>query len=551
MRFDAERAPLLLAAVFLALALAGIGTAEITGDDEAREVGIVQDVLAGNWLWPRFNGELIPDKPVLSHWLGALSCTVAGFSEAAVRLPSALAAAGVVAWTTRFGMQMLGPGAGIAAGGLLATTPAFYYRSRVARPDVLMLCFLAPTLGLAFRVYRERRARDATLALTLVGLATFVKGPVAPVLFAATVLGFLVWQRDLRRLSDFVTLPGLLALVVLGGGWYAIALAGWGDEFVRQHFVGRYLRNLAGGIVEGGEYSPEPFRYHLTFYPFHIFAVAQPWTPLVLVALWRLGRRGGFANPLVRFLVCWALAPVVVFTPAEWKLRYYLLPSLPALMLLAAPLAEDLVSRPIGRPRPTPASLAASALALLVGGTVAWVALARQDLLSRADQDLIGNILAVVPGRTRTAALVAGLLLGMAGAAVALRLWGPLIALTVALEAGWFAVAGPTIAAAVPSSASLRGLAVEAGTRFPAPAPLAFYALPVRSMVVYAGRPIPSLERDDRRIEPGLGLIVRQGAYDRLAAAGLVGERLAVGEGQIGNLERGTLVLTTGRRKIP
>ena len=73
----------------------------------------------------------------------------------------------------------------------------------------------------------------------------------------------------------------------------------------------------------------------------------------------------------------------------------------------------------------------------------------------------------------------------------------------------------------------------------------------VRSLVVYAGRAIPSLERDDARIAPGMGLLVRTGAYERLAAAGIVGERLAVGEGQIGNLDRGTLVLTTGRRKIP
>ena len=551
MRFDTERAPLLLGIVFLALALVGIGAGEITGEDEAREVGIVQDVLAGHWLWPRFNDELIPDKPVLSHWLGALACAIAGFSEAAVRLPSAIAAAALVAWTTRFGMQMLGPGAGIAAGLLLATSPAFFDRARLARPDVIMLAFLAPALGLAFRAYREGRARDATWALGLVGLATCTKGPVAPALFATTLLAFLAWQGELRRLGRFITLPGVLAFAVLGGGWYVIALAGWGDEFVRQHLVGRYLRNLVGGVVEGEAYSPEPLLYHLTFYPLHIFAIALPWTPLVLAALLRIGRRRGFGNPLVRYLVCWALAPVVLFTPAEWKLRYYLLPSLPALALLAAPLAEELVTRPIGRPRPTPASLVAGALALATGGIVIWVALARPDLLSRSDQARIGDLLAVVPGRTGTAALVGGLLLGMAGAAIALRLWGPLVALTGALAVGWFAVGGPTVAAAVPSSAPLRAFAREVATRFPAPAPLVFYGLPVRSVVVYAGRPIPSLDRDDSRIAPGVGLIVRAPGYERLAAAGLVGERLAVGEGLIGNLDRGTLVLTTGREKAP
>jgi len=131
LRFDAERAPLFLAAAFLALALVGIGAAEITGDDESREVGIVQDVLAGHWLWPRFNDELIPDKPVLTHWLGAAACAIAGFSEGAVRFPSAVAGAFVVGWTAWFGIRALGFAPGIAAALLLATFPAFFERARL------------------------------------------------------------------------------------------------------------------------------------------------------------------------------------------------------------------------------------------------------------------------------------------------------------------------------------------------------------------------------------------------------------------------------------
>src|SRR6185369_1140276 len=144
----------------------------------------------------------------------------------------------------------LGFAPGVAAALLLATFPAFFERARVARPDMIMLALLAPALGLAFEAFRERRRAErrwnATMALALVGLATFAKGPVAPALFATTMLGFLAWQRDLRRVTDFLTPAGVAAFVVLGLGWYAIALAGWGDEFVRQHFVGRYLRNLAG-----------------------------------------------------------------------------------------------------------------------------------------------------------------------------------------------------------------------------------------------------------------------------------------------------------------
>jgi hypothetical protein len=240
-----------------------------------------------------------------------------------------------------------------------------------------------------------------------------------------------------------------------------------------------------------------------------------------------------------------------VFTPAEWKLRYYLLPSLPALALLAAPLAADLATRPIERPRPTSTSLALGAITLLLGGVTAWVTLARPDLLSRSDQTNVTELLSAIPGHAAGAALAGGLVIGIVGATIALRLWGPLLGVVGALSVGWFAIGGPAVDAAAPADGSLRTLAREAATRFPAPEPLAFYGPTVRSVVVYAGRTIPSLERDDARIAPGMGLLVRTGAYERLAAAGIVGERLAVGEGQVGNLDRGTLVLTTGRRKVP
>ena len=181
------RAALLLAALYLALALHGLGGADIVGDDEAREAGIVQDVVAGHVVWPRFNGELLPDKPLLFHWLAAVPCAGAGFSETAVRLPSALAGAALVAWTAHFGTELFGRPAGLVAAALLGTMPALFTRARVARPDVLLVLLLAAALGFAFRWWRDGRRHAATAALALLGAATLAKGPVAPVLFAVTL----------------------------------------------------------------------------------------------------------------------------------------------------------------------------------------------------------------------------------------------------------------------------------------------------------------------------------------------------------------------------
>ncbi len=541
MQFVTERPVLTLAILYLAAALHGLGGADIVGDDEAREAGIVQDVVAGHWLWPRFNDELLPDKPILYHWLAALPCAAAGFSEAAVRLPSALAGAALVGLTGALGGAMLGARAGLLAAALVATTPSLFDHARVARPDVLMVLLLTAALGLAFRWWRDGRPRDATAALAILGTAVLAKGPVAPALFLVALGGFLAWQGELRRLPRLATFPGVVAFLLLALGWYAIALAGWRGEFVRQHLVGRYLRNLAGGLVTGSSYSPKPLLYHLLFYPKHLPAVVLPWTPVVALALWQAWRSGGFRDPRLRFLLCWAAAPVVVFTPAEWKLRYYLLPSIPPLALVAAPAIGRLFAT---RPRwMTPrevAVLGAAVAALLVAGAAA--AAAGLVRLSPSDQSTLGALLDVVPGGVPGIAGAAGFLVGVVLVAIAWRAWGVLVGLTAVLVACWMVVGVPALEQSISRRDSLKPFALGVAARRPPPEPLAFWDEPVRSIAVYLGRPVPTIRRVED-VSPGLAVIATETSFRALAKGGVVSFPLLTAEGRIGNEGRGHVAL--------
>src|SRR5207249_8629531 len=161
-----------------------------------------------------------------------------------------------------------------------------------------------------------------------------------------------------------------------------------------EHLLGRYLRNLAGGLAAGRPYSPKPLTYHLLFYVKHLPAIALPWTPFAVFALWQAWRTGGFRDPRLRFLVCWAAAPVVAFTPAEWKLRYYLLPSLPALALVTAPAVVRLAALP-------PRRLSARGLAALATGAAGLIALAfaaRSLPLPTSDRSTPDALWRIVPG---------------------------------------------------------------------------------------------------------------------------------------------------------
>lgn len=545
LRVDARWWPLLLGLAYLLLALNGLGDADIVGDDEAREVAIAQDVARGNVLWPTFNDELLPDKPTLYHWLAGGAVAALGFSEVAVRLPSALSAAGLVWWTAAWGTRLLGHPAGLVAAGLLATMPALFSRARVARPDALLALLLAVALGAAYDWWRDRRPRDATVALVCVGLAVLNKGPVAPALFAVAFGLFLVWQRDLRRTLRFATVPGVLAFLVLALGWYVLAYAGWGQRFVDEHLVGRYVRNLAGGMATGGEYSPKPLWYHATFYPLHVWAIVLPWTPFLVVALWRLWERAGLRDPRARFLLCWAVAPIIVFTPAEWKLRYYLLPSLPALALLTAPTVTTLVMTPLRQIVVSGRSLFAAGVVVLLLVTAAAVVLQRPDLLARSDRNTVEAVTGALGGPSRIAMLI-GLLSGVVAVVLAAQLWGIVAGLVAVGSVLWLVLAAPRIEAETSRRDSVKAFAIEAKDRFPASRPLAFYGAPVRAVVVYAERNIPSLGRQPERITPGMGVIAFAPAHQALVNTGYVGPALATGSGRIGNITRGDLVLAEG-----
>jgi hypothetical protein len=76
----------------------------------------------------------------------------------------------------------------------------------------------------------------------------------------------------------------------------------------------------------------------------------------------------------------------------------------------------------------------------------------------------------------------------------------------------------------------------------PAEQALAFFNEPIRSVVVYSGRTIPTARRRADLV-PGTTLIVRGAAYRRLARAGVVGRPLLAARGRTGNVARERIFL--------
>jgi len=284
----------------------------------------------------RLDGEPYTQKPPLYFWLAAASGAPFGHvSEAAARLPSALAGIALVALMLAFGTRLLGTRSALLAAALLLTGSELADNARRVQLDVLLALF--ETLGLAafWRIDRGigRRAVNQALLHGALGLAVLTKGPVGFLVPMLIIVAFLLWERRLPAWRAVFPWWGPLLSIAPGVAWVSAAVALAPPDF----FAVAVVDNLFGRFFSGTAHA-RPFYYYLERFPVNFL----PWF-LLVPAVWMAGRREIFstgadpdARRAWRFLLAWIGATLLFFSLSSGKRGIYLLPCHPAAALLVA-----------------------------------------------------------------------------------------------------------------------------------------------------------------------------------------------------------------------
>jgi 4-amino-4-deoxy-L-arabinose transferase-like glycosyltransferase len=324
---------LLLALIWASLTLPNLGTASLWDIDEGNNAEAAREMRAAdNWAIPTFNYALRVDKPALLYWLQIAAYNRFGVTEFAARLPSALAALLAALATYELGRRMFTPGAGLLAGVILASAPAFGAAAHFANPDALLTAFT--TLAMfCFWWGHERDGRGWFVpAGVCTGLAVLAKGPVGLVLPTAVVMLFLLWSRQLGRLWDRRLVWGSIVHLLVVLPWFTWVGLETKGEFLKgfflTHNVGRFRAPM-----EGHQGS--------VFYYFLILLVGfLPWSAFLgpaLVNAWKKSPSDERnATDASRFLTCWIGVYFVFFTLSGTKLPNYILPLYPPVAILVA-----------------------------------------------------------------------------------------------------------------------------------------------------------------------------------------------------------------------
>lgn len=293
----------------------------------------------GDWIVPWFNDGPRLTKPPLEYWLTALAAYLAGgiadIQPWHGRLPSALAAVGMVALTVLAGRRLFGAREGLLAGLMLASSSGFYTYAHSARPEMVYAFFSMAALACYIRA---DESADGSLAQRISGLsmwisfalATLTKGPQIPAIFLAAFAADLAFRkRGLRaamlRLQPFGGLA-LFALITLPWWWLLQREIGGLQD---TQLSGKLLKPDVGNILD-------------PYYLWRPFQLMLPWAlalPALFLVPWKKLRQSQWL-PLGLVAVS-ALA--LSFGPQ--KRWYYMLPLLGPMFLVLAPGVVELLER--------------------------------------------------------------------------------------------------------------------------------------------------------------------------------------------------------------
>lgn len=327
--------------------LPGLTTIDPVDRDEARFAQASRQMLeTGDFIDIRLQDQTRYKKPIGIYWLQAAAAEIVGDGAASpiwvYRLPSflgALAAALLTWWTA---LALASRRAALIAGLLTAANLLLVVEAHLAKTDAVLLATVVLAQGALARIWLADGDRPqfglAALFWTAIGLGILVKGPIILLVtgLTAAVLMALGGRSGLaRRLAVW---RGLAWAVLLVAPWFlAITIASDGGFFSES--VGGDMLAKVFSVRESHGAPPGTYAV-LMFITF--------WPGAAYLALGGPFIRDNGRRPAILFALAWALPTWIVFELVATKLPHYVLPTYPALAILAATSIDEGASRARG-----------------------------------------------------------------------------------------------------------------------------------------------------------------------------------------------------------
>jgi 4-amino-4-deoxy-L-arabinose transferase-like glycosyltransferase len=287
---------------------ARLGRQPLVGEETRWATGAREMLATGDWIVPRQQGRVFPERPPMTMWAMAAAGWLRGDVDAiAIRLPSVVGVALTSLLIYAYARALLSQIAALTAALVYATMGQVLQIGRLGESEALFALLLSASLLLWHFGYASGREPIVTwtIGFACAALAALVKGPQAPVYFVAITAVYLAVRRDWRWLVCWE--------YAAGAAVFAIIVAAWQIPFYLATDWPTVVATWSG--LAGDRFHLGGMAQHFVTYPLETFACLLPWSPL-LVALAKRETRVllSDARPVVSFLV----TALLVAYPSVW-----------------------------------------------------------------------------------------------------------------------------------------------------------------------------------------------------------------------------------------
>ena len=329
--------------------------------DEARyATAVLEMVDSGNYLYPTFNHELRPHKPILIYWLMSVSVRAFGPTELAVRCVATVCVAASCLMVFVIGRHLFSSRSGRWAAAILGTSPLVMVSGTAATTDAALMAAILATLVPFVWAYTDgSRWWHAPCTGAGIGAALLIKGPVGLLVPVLSMIVTTVLARGRSRLGrEFRTNLAIASGIglTLFLAWAIPANAATGGEYARAGFVEGLSRRIFSAM-EGHGGDSLSYILYLPYYLVVVSLASFPWVgflPSAVSALAgaRITRRPRHdetdwarSGEGIRILLGGMIVPtLVLMTLPATKMPHYVLPVFPWLALMLAGALETAAS---------------------------------------------------------------------------------------------------------------------------------------------------------------------------------------------------------------
>ncbi len=290
--------------------------------DETKYGQVVREMRASaSWFLPTLDGHPFTHKPPLHFWLiDVLTLPLGVYSTWAFVLPSIFALLFLLWLVVSMSRQAGSPSASRLAAFVVGTSVMIWASAQTARMDVSFTAFLTLAAWMLFVFFERAESRALLVSAFAFGVATLIKGPMAPVI--GIVLFLFEWWRR-RRLPRANYAPALATMILIPLLWAVPAMILGGRAYTHEIIV----KQTIGRAVSTWVHQAPPW-----YYLGHLPGILFPWFILAVMAVVTLHR----GTPLQRFCINWVLAVLVPYSLTSSKLDIYLMALIPPVAILIA-----------------------------------------------------------------------------------------------------------------------------------------------------------------------------------------------------------------------